>query len=240
MRTGSLLPLLSMLLTALVSSGLAAQQRVSPARGQICSTVQPGTLADTIAANVEHERLRGAVLGYLSRADIASPTGLFVIVTDSTHSHTLAEFVDSSVSEALVAGVKPIVSDYVIQTPMGRPVSVVVRLDSVSFPRVVRGESRACTPAIKNKRQVREMMGNILRAHPDFGTPALHDEKARIGLVVDRNGTVPFAYLLSASGDPQIDRYLTAMAQEMEFYPALVDGTPIDVFVMLPLGFRAN
>ena len=94
---------------------------------------------------------------------------------------------------------------------------------------VVLGPAHSCEPMLANRRTVGRILTNLgTGRRTRLGT-------ATVSLYVQPNGVPTEFRLDESSGDGSLDAKAMAVAEEMRFLPARIEGVPMAVWVSLPL-----
>ena len=182
---------------------------------------------DSIDAAIRHSQ-RMAVVGALRAAGVEGPHGLVAFSVHRNGASPLVRLFDANFP---AAALDPIAAE-LVQTLLQQPndgtqhVTGVVRLDSLPMPRMRSdGKRRDCKPVIADT-------GALRREFDRWKGPA---GRAEVSFLIDRDGRVRHAGILSGSGVSEVDDFALQLIARTVFEPATVDGVPRDVWVSLPV-----
>lgn len=121
----------------------------------------------------------------------------------------------------------------------GRPRgwSVLLRVDAGNPPALRVGRSEECPPALTNSfavtSYVQQAFADFVRANPVHRRPAT----VMVRMWVDHTGAVQSAEVTRSSAITQIQEIARHAALRAQFQPAMVNRTPVGVWVTLPIQF---
>jgi TonB family protein len=110
-----------------------------------------------------------------------------------------------------------------------------LRLDSLADVEEQAPPAERCTPALANREAIGAELGAWIErnaAHFRAGAPPL---RARVRLLVSRDGDPAYAELESGSGVAAFDDFARTLAGHMSFRPATHDGRPVDAWIAVPV-----
>lgn len=148
---------------------------------------------------------------------------------------------ETNVPQALQAGVVPLVDTFVARRAEPTPLELSFYLERLPAEDAVLGMPGAhadfTPPRLRNIGHVTESLASIAYTHPDYADDEHLAVPVALRMLVDRRGR-PVLVENHMQGDPQFNRYLTALAYELRFDPARVDGEAVHVWVDGPTGFE--
>lgn len=215
----------------LAAAPAAAQQAQEPA-------VPPPPGAPANVRTDTHGFARQMVR-HLRQAGVERPSGrvsLFIGAGSRDRRLSLAE---TNVPQALWQGVVPLVDAFVARRLETTPLELSFYLEQLPES-LGSGDTtdirRMRAPRIRNVERMSDALRRIAAVHPDFADDEQLSVRTGLRIIVDRRGN-PVLVENLFQGDPVFDRYLTALAYELRFDPARVDGEAVPVWVEGPPGF---
>lgn len=223
---------LCLLAAAPLAPGLHAQT-ATPRCTVIADTV-PGPSEQQVRERTDlRDQLQAALRAHGQRV-----RGLLMVDVDSTQRGKVL-FMDAPLPDSTRRAVTALVATYLETLAAGRAYQALIRIDG-DYPAMTPGR-RHCSPELANRGRLTEMMQAVLEGHPETGThgqPIV--KRATVRLVVTREGRVAYAEVDQFTGDPFIDMTLEAIAMNLRFTPATLDGTPFDVRFRFNLTFNVR
>lgn len=220
----------TLILVALLSTLSAA-----PALAQQMPAPAPG---DTMP----HARqLAARVMAHLAEQGVRRPSGIFLLRAEPGREEIRVNFSESNVPDA-ATDVRPIVGEFLERFPPDSFIEVSFRLGKIASlrprPAADPNRPRAETqPRLRNAPRVAQVVRQVVRRQQHAGVPAGGPPPAQLRMLVDEEGEVVMVEVARRTGVRTLDDYLSAVAYEMRFTPAEIDGKPVHVFVTLPLTF---
>jgi TonB family protein len=201
------------------------------------------TLRDRIRAELAEE-VRGAARA----AGVAQPLGLVLVraarADDSLRVYTTGVNLPHATVVAALERRRARLAEWPDTT--GRGPLVDLRLDG-PVREDARSGSVECSPAPLNPDFLAARLGRLAelaRREPHYRRPtSVRDvvigrrEETLLGLLLGRDGVVEYAAIMRSSDDTAQDSAALAIARELRFRPASVDGVAIDFWVLVPVRY---
>lgn len=213
----------------LVPIALHAAPPARPAPPVIADT----TFRDSSLAQVEG--LARAVVDTFEARGVKAPTGLFVLSMGAGGVGAQLNVHGGNVPDALRASVGPIATAYINRRGTDAPLALTIRLERVERPAGPRpAEGPEERPQLRNGGKIREYMGRIIRAYPAMQRGMHH---AVVDMQVNREGRVAIVHIREWAGAEDINPYLAALANELEYTPARIAGQPVTTWIRQTFSF---
>jgi TonB family protein len=203
--------------------------------GGNCVIVPDTAVVPTPEQVAERQALR-LELDSIARAHgTTMPTGILYVDADSMRQGTV-RFIESNLSPEAVEAATRRVGDYLTTRETGRPYKSLIRIDQ-DYQAPAPGR-RNCGPRLLSVQLMVDLIQRVLRAYPAARTQAgPMTKRVMVQLLVNRTGSVAYVEVERPTGDQHIDPYVPAIAEQLRFAPAALDGVPYDVLIRLPLNF---
>lgn len=192
------------------------------------------------AAPGESAVLARRMVAHLRDAGVARPSGRVAVWIGAGNRAPRISMAETNVPQALWPGVVPLVDAFVAARAETTPLELSFYLERLPEDGAratledVRSES---PPRLRNLGHVTEALRSIAYVHPDYADDEVLSVRTGLRMLIDRRGR-PVLVENHLQGDAQFNRYLTALAYELRFDPARVNGEPVDVWVEGPSGFE--
>jgi len=115
----------------------------------------------------------------------------------------------------------------------GDTLRMLVRLDADAYQPGV-DEGIEVHPMLRNRPGVMAALRGFSARNPGVGAVG-RSYTATVRMVVTRAGAVAFAIVRQSSGSPEVDAYAGDVAVQMQFDPAQVGPSTVDVWVTMPI-----
>lgn len=210
----------------LVLPSVAAAQ--GPTLGQGCVIVADTAPVPSARQVAERQALRLALDSIARAHGTPDPSGILYVDVDSTRQGKVF-FIDANLTPEATQAATARVSDYLTTLESGRAYQALVRLGA-DYVAPAPGK-RSCAPKLLSVQLMVDLVGRMMENHPNARSisPDTKERRAVLRLVVSRDGTVPYAELVTPTGDAYVDPLLVAIAERMRFSPATLDDVPYDV-----------
>ena len=179
------------------------------------------------------------VVRHLRQAGVERPSGRVALWIGPGNGDRRLSLAETNVPRALWQGVVPLVDAFVARRLETTPLELsfyLERLPESLGPGDTTDTRRMRPPRIRNVERMTDALRRIAAVHPDFSDDEQLSVRTGLRIIVDRRGN-PVLVENLFQGDPVFDRYLTALAYELRFDPARVDGEAVPVWVEGPSGF---
>lgn len=182
----------------------------------------------------EREEMRSEIRAVARRHGISDPRGLIYTRVDSTRKGR-ALFLETNLSEPVAREAVQRIEAYLDALEGGRSFQGLVRIGGTEA--VMAAGKRHCPPVLLNAAEVGEVMGEISSRRPPAmqPDPTVQLQRARLWLVVNREGGVSHVEVDRLSGDAYMDALLPQVGAVLKFSPATLDGVPFDVRIRYTL-----
>lgn len=217
---------------ALIAVALFACPRAAaaqgPTLGQGCVIVSDTAPVPSPAQVAERQALRLALDSIARAHGTPEPAGILYVDVDSVRQGQVF-FIDANLTPEATQAATARVSDYLSTLESGRAYQALVRLGA-DYVAPAPGK-RSCAPKLLSLQLMVDLVGRMMENHPNARaiSPDTKERRAVLRLVVSRDGTVPYAELVTPTGDAYVDPLLVAIAERMRFSPATLDDVPYDV-----------
>lgn len=134
--------------------------------------------------------------------------------------------------------IRGLLAGYFERNPMSAR-EVAIDLDQPSGSLPVDGPLSICGGDPINDDHLSDLVGKVVRRHPEFGRVSL-DASATVRVFVDWRGNVMHSVVADSTGDAWFDETLRPLAREMKFEPASLAGIPIGAWMFRPVHFRSE
>jgi Gram-negative bacterial TonB protein C-terminal len=186
-------------------------------------------------------RLAARVIAHLAEQGVRRPSGIFLLRAEPGREEIRVNFSQSNVPDA-ATDVRPIVGEFLERFPPDSFLEVSFRLGKITGlrPRPPADPNRPLAetqPRLRNAPRVAQVVQQVVRRQRHAGVPAGGPSPAQLRMLVDEEGEVVMVEVARRTGVRTLDDYLSAVAYEMRFTPAEIDGKPVHVYVTLPLTF---
>jgi hypothetical protein len=172
---------------------------------------------------------------HLVRAGVRRPSGRVAVWIGAGNRNPRLSLAETRVPQALWAGVAPLVDAYVARRDETTALELSFYLERLPGSEGEVGRW-AQVPALRDMGRLTEGMRSIAYHSNAYADSGRLEVETRAGLLVDARGR-PALVENRLHGDPQFNRYLTALMYEMRFVPARQDGEPVAVWLEGPFGF---
>jgi TonB family protein len=168
------------------------------------------------------------------QAGIAQPAGLVVMVIrgrapERAEIHTHEANVGADIVRAALARRAPLLAAL-----PEHETTLHFRLDPLPTPPGDTLRVEECVPRVANVDRFRREIQDIERREPPV-PGVMPRTTVHVRMLVSRDGEVAFATVTRRSGNPAVERRVLEATGALRFQPATVNGTPMDVWVELPV-----
>lgn len=162
----------------------------------------------------------------------AAPAGqvLLSLRQDTAGTWTRVAPIEGSLPEAQRTQVAEALAPHLTRRAVGS-VRLLVQADPAGPPRLTVGRSESCGPSISNPDYVATELNRLWREYR-------READVQVVVQVSERGRTGTVTLQGSTGHAMLDAQLRALAGRMTFHPALVDRTPLETYVQVPLIIR--
>lgn len=188
----------------------------------------PAIVVDTTYRDstlLQLEALATAVADTFVARGVKAPAGLFVLSMDAGGAQL--NVLGGNVPDSLRNRVAPTAVAFINRRGSAEPLALTIRLERVDRTPAPRGAPDE-QPRVRNGGKVREYMGRIIQAYPNMAN-GWH--QAVGDMQVNREGRVAIVFVREWAGEEDINPYLAALANELEYTPARGGGEPVPAWV---------
>lgn len=203
-----------------------------------CRTFE-GASADSLRNRWEERNaLRDSVRQVLAEAGALDSAGAVLVWTEGSPPQLKMALVNLDPPKKAYYRIRGLLAGFF----EGKPATareVAVDLDQPSGPLPADRPLSLCGGAATNDDRLRELVGKVVRRHPDFGRTSL-DASGMVRIFVDWQGNVLHSLVADSTGDEWFDQALRPLAREMKFEPSSLSGVPVGTWTLRPIHFRAQ
>lgn len=228
-------------LRSLASALLLTVAAALPARAQARPPFR--TQTDTAGLRRMHEvsgAMIRAIFARLHQNGAGHLDGWLEMRGDSAHTTVTPRLVGSTVPDPVLRGVPDLMVNALAAWPAQMPVIAGFRLDAEDAfadrqPVQIPGSERQ--PRVTNRNHVLEGMEAVVRASGISEAELAAGVHAQLLVLVGTDGRPLLVQVLLPTGRAEFDEYLLPLGYEMRFRPAAIGGTPVRVYVCIPIAF---
>lgn len=184
-----------------------------------------------LAALLDSAGLHAAVAGHWKTNRATRGYALVSIATDSAGNlRRASSIIDSDLPDRTAAALADIVAHRIQPDSIHARLHARVKVSLDSAPRFQVGRSESCRPELAN----RDEISRVLSA---ANSQAQRSGRTVVLVLVTETGRVAETKIQESSGGDMIDGLAIGVARAMRFKPAMIDYTPVPVWVAIPVRF---